>query len=181
MLEITVEEREYYDEIKGEFIYSPKTTLQLEHSLSSMYDWESKYKKPFLSDKPRSTTETLDYLKMMTLNGPIDDIVYASISQEELKKIMAYIEDPMTATTFSDTDKSKRNNGSYITAEIIYYYMTALNIPFECQYWHLNRLMTLVRVCNEKQQPPKKRSKKDIMARNTKLNAARRAALNSSG
>lgn len=181
MLEITIDEKEYFNELTDEFIYSPSCTLQLEHSLYSMYEWESKYKKPFMSKEPRTYEETVDYIRMMTLNKPIDDLVYRSISQQDISKIVTYMEDPMTATTFKDNNRPKGNNGSYLSAEVIYYYMTALNIPFECQYWHLNKLMTLIRVCNEKQQPPKKMGKRALMERNTKLNAQRRAALKSRG
>ena len=102
------------------------------------------------------------------------------ITNENINEVNRYIEAPMTATYFSD-EKNSKTSREQVTAELIYYWMIALNIPFECQKWHLNRLLTLIKVCNIKNQPPKKRSKKDIMSRNAALNAARRKQLNTKG
>lgn len=171
---------EGWDEEKEEFVEARTQILQLEHSLISLSKWESKWCKPFLSTSQKTPEEILDYIKHMTLTPNVDPVVYDRLTTENFKQIDEYINAPMTATTFS----KERNGGSnkeVVTAELIYYWMIALQIPFECQKWHLNKLLTLVRVCNIKNQPPKKMSKRDLMSRNAKLNAARRQQLNTKG
>ena len=181
MLQITIPARELWDEKRQEFVYTEEYTLDLEHSLVSLQKWESKWGQPFLSKKGLNEEETLDYIKCMTLNEGVPDNIYANITSDLIEKISDYIEAPMTATWFSKENGGKKSNGETITAEIIYYWMIALNIPFECKGWHLNSLLTLVRVCNIKNQPPKKRSKRDILTQNAALNEARRKQLNSRG
>lgn len=171
---------EGWDEEKQEFVEPRTQTLQLEHSLISLSKWESKWKKAFYSKKEMSDEETLDYIKCMTLSKNVDPDVYNHLTRENIKAVMDYIGDPMTATTFNDNKKDSRNHET-ITSELIYYWMIASNIPFECQKWHLNRLITLIRVCSVKNTPPKKRSKRDIMSRNSALNAARRKQMNTKG
>ena len=172
--------QEGWDEVKEEFVEAKYQTLQLEHSLVSLSKWESKWKKPFFSKKGMTTEETLDYIKFMTVSKNVDPDVYDHLSRENIEEVMAYIDDPMTATTFSNDGKSGSNR-EVITSELIYYWMIASNIPFECQKWHLNRLITLIRVCSIKNNPPKKRSKRDIMSQNAALNAARRKQMNTKG
>lgn len=172
---------EGWDEVKQEFVKPKTQTLQLEHSLISLSKWESKWHKPFLATKEMTDEETLDYIKCMTLTKNVNPDVYKHISRENMNAVVAYIGDPMTATTFSKDNKGS-NNREIITSELIYYWMIASNIPFDpCQKWHLNRLITLIRVCSIKNTPPKKRSKRDIMSRNSALNAARRQQMNSKG
>jgi len=180
MLRITIPAVEQWDEAKQEFIYTKEQTLSLEHSLVSISKWESKWCKPFLTKQEKTFEETLDYIKCMTLTQNVDPEVYNYLTNENIKEINEYIEAPMTATYFSD-EKTSKTSREQVTAELIYYWMIAFNIPFECQKWHLNRLLTLIKVCNIKNQPPKKRSKKDIMSRNAALNAARRKQLNTKG
>lgn len=180
MLTITIPATEEFDEVKGEFVYVKEQTLQLEHSLISISKWESKWCKPFLSKADKTQEEIIDYIKCMTLNPSVNDNVYDCLSQSNLKMINDYIGAPMTATTFSD-DKHSKANRETITAELVYYWMIALNIPFECQKWHLNRLLTLIRVCNVKNAPPKKMSKRATANHYAQLNAARRQQLNSRG
>ena len=180
MLRITIPAVEQWDEAKQEFIYTKEQTLSLEHSLVSLSKWESKWCKPFLTKQEKTFEETLDYIKCMTLTQNVDPEVYNYLTNGNIKEINEYIEAPMTATYFSD-EKTSKISREQVTAELIYYWMIALNIPFECQKWHLNRLLTLIKVCNIKNQPPKKRSKKDIMSRNAALNAARRKRLNTKG
>ena len=180
MLQITIPAVEQWDENKQEFVYTREQTLQLEHSLVSLSKWESKWCKAFLTKQDKTVEETLDYIRCMTITQNVNPGVYQSLTNGNIDEINRYIEAPMTATYFSD-DGNSRTNSEQITAELIYYWMIALNIPLECQKWHLNRLLTLVRVCNIKNQPPKKRSKKDIMSRNAALNAARRKQLNTKG
>ena len=180
MLRITIPAVEQWDEAKQEFIYTKEQTLSLEHSLVSLSKWESKWCKPFLTKQEKTFEETLDYIKCMTLTQNVDPEVYNYLTNGNIKEINEYIEAPMTATYFSD-EKTSKTSREQVTAELIYYWMIAFNIPFECQKWHLNRLLTLIKVCNIKNQPPKKRSKKDIMSRNAALNAARRKRLNTKG
>lgn len=179
MLWVTVPAVELWDERTQEFVSTKEQTLQLEHSLVSLSKWESKWCKPFLSKNDKTNEEILDYIRCMTITQNVDPVVYKCLPPDVVKQINDYIEAPMTATTI--TDNKKGGSREIITAEIIYYWMIALNIPFECKTWHLNRLLTLVQVCNIKNQPPKKRSRREIMSRNTALNAARRKQLNTTG
>lgn len=172
---------EEWDEENDEFVYNitgKEYTLQMEHSLVSISKWESKWHKPFLSSE-KSDEEFLDYIKCMTLTPNIPDEVYTRLTMENLNKITDYINDPMTATTFPK--EVKKPSREIITSEVIYGWMITLNIPVEFQKWHIRRLLTLIRVCEIQNSPPKKQSKKDIMSRNSALNAARRKQLNSKG
>ena len=178
MLEIKVPETEMYDEELGEFITAKAQTLKLEHSLVSISKWESKWHKPFLSTDNRSPVELLDYVRCMTIN-PVDQVTYSCLTRENLNEIEEYINNPMTATTVKEIPG--RRNGEIVTSELIYYWMVALEIPFECEKWHLNRLLTLIKVCNAKNQPAKKMSKRDIFNQNRMLNAARRQRLHTRG
>ena len=180
MLKITIPAREMFDEVKQEFINTKEQTLQLEHSLVSLSKWESKWHKPFIDNRNLSTEENIDYIRCMTLTQNVDPEVYQYLSKENIKQINEYISDPMTATTFSN-ERSKGSGKEVLTSEILYYDMIALGIPFECQKWHLNRLITLIKVCSIKQNPPQKMSKGDIMRRNAELNAARRKQFNTKG
>jgi hypothetical protein len=179
MLIITIPATELFNDDTQEFIQTKEQTLQLEHSLVSLSKWESKWHKPFLSKEKKTVAETLDYVKCMTITQNVDPDVYNRLSGENITTINNYIDAPMTATTFSNTNTSRSRE--IITSELIYYWMISLNIPMECQKWHLNRLLTLIRVCNVKNTPPKKMSGKEIMNRNAALNAARRKKLNSKG
>lgn len=179
MLTIVVPDTEMFDERTNEFITSKKQTLQLEHSLVSLSKWESKWKKPFLTKNEKTIDETIDYIKCMTITQNVDPIIYKCLSKENINEINQYISDPMTATTFNDANN--KTNREIITSELIYYWMVSLNIPMECQKWHLNRLLTLIRVCNIKNTPPKKMNKRDIMNRNAALNAARKKRLGTKG
>lgn len=172
--------KEGWDEKRQEFVEPKTQVLQLEHSLVSLSKWESKWCKPFLSKGLQTTEEILDYIKFMTLTQNVNPDVYNHITQDIVDEITDYINAPMTATTIND-EENKKGRGETVTAELIYYWMISLNIPFECQKWHLNRLLTLVRVCNVKNSPPKKRSKKELMRRNTAMNALRKQQLNTKG
>jgi len=179
MLKITIPASEHFDDDKQEFVPLKEQTLQLEHSLVSVSKWESKWCKPFLSKEPRTNEEALDYIRCMTLTQNVDPKVYSRITQENSNQVNEYTTAPMTATVFSSAKKTA--NKEVITAEIIYHWMIAYNIPFECQKWHLNRLLTLINVCNIKNKPPKKMGKKELMSRNASINAARKQALNTKG
>lgn len=185
MLQITVPEREYYDEENEMFIYVKRQTLTLEHSLLSVKKWESKWKKPFLGNTAKTVEESIDYARCMTITPNVDPRVYMGLTREDFRKINEYIDDSATATWFSEEEKSKvnpRSKGAAVTAELIYFWMVSYRIPFDpCQKWHLNSLLTLIHICEIKNQPSKKMKKKDIYARNRALNAARRKSLGTSG
>ena len=180
MLTITIPAREMFDERTQTFSTTKEQTLQLEHSLVSLSKWESKWCKPFLSKDEKTAEETIDYIKCMTITQNVDPDVYNRLTNANIKMINDYIEAPMTPTTFSD-NKQGGGGKEIITSELIYYWMIALTIPMECQKWHLNRLLTLVRVCNIKNTPPKKMNKRDVMNKYASLNAARRQQMNSKG
>ena len=181
MLRLDIElEPEKWDEKNEVFIDPVIQAIELEHSLVSLSKWESKYCKPFLSKTEKTYDETLDYIQFMTLTPNVDPRVYMYLTDKQVEEIYAYIEAPMTATTFPDSKGSSTNNEA-ITAELMYYWMVALQIPFECQEWHLNKLLTLVKVCNFKNQPPKKMSHQETVSRNKALNEARKKKYNTKG
>ncbi len=153
--------------------------MQLEHSLVSISKWESKWHKPFLSKTPKTDAEVLDYIKCMTITQNVNPNTYLGLTSSEIDKVNAYIENPMTATTISD--RRTKSRGEIVTSELIYHWMIALGIPFECQKWHLNRLLTLIRVCEIKSRKPRKRSQQEIIRDNIALNAANRKRFNTRG
>lgn len=181
MLQIIVPGRELYDEEKEEFITEREQVLQLEHSLVSLHKWESKWCKAFLGKIEKTDEEMLDYIRCMTVTQNVKPEVYDRLTEDNIKQVYDYINAPMTATYFSEEVKKGRGNKETVTAELIYWWMITLNIPFECRKWHLNSLLTLVQVCNVKNSPPKKRSERDILRSNAELNAARRKQLNTKG
>lgn len=180
MLEITIAGKELFDEVKEEFVYTKPYNLVLEHSLVSLSKWEAKYQKPFLNKKdnlPRE--ELLDYFRFMTITQNIPDDAYEYISKSEEIRILKYINSSQTATWFS---KSEQKPGrEIITSELIYYWMTQYDIDWRAEKWHLNRLLTLIRVCSIKSSNNPKMNKRDVMKENARLNAARRKASGSHG
>lgn len=180
MLKIIIPATELWDETNQEFVTTKEQILEMEHSLVSISKWESKWCKPFLSKEKKTLEETIYYAKCMTITKNVSDETYMYLTNENIEQINDYIGAPMTATWFSE-DNSGPKNREQITSELIYYWMIALNIPSEYQTWHLNRLLTLIRVCNIKNQPPKKMSRNEILSKNAALNAARRKQLNTKG
>lgn len=180
MLKVTIPASEYFNSQTNEFIETKEQQLQLEHSLVSLSKWESKWKKPYLVKKTKTTEETIDYIKCMTLTQNVDPNIYLAIPSSVISKITKYIEDPMTATIVPKIE-NKKGRQETITGELIYYWMIVFNVPFECQKWHLNRLLTLINVCSVKQAPKKKMSKAELMARNKALNEQRKKELNTKG
>lgn len=181
MLELNIPEQEFYDYENEEFVIREAVTLELEHSLVSLSKWESKWEIPFLTDNEKTDEQTLDYVRCMTITPDVPPHTYDALTPEQHSQIGEYINSKQTATWFSDKQQ-KRPNREVITSELIYYWMVSLTIPFECQEWHLNRLLTLVRVCNEKNNPNKKKmSRSEMAARNRELNAQRRAQMKTEG
>ena len=180
MLTITVGSTQSFDDEKQEFVDEGGVELQLEHSLVSLSKWESEFEKPFLGKEAKTTEEILSYVRYMLLTQNPPEDFSQKLSKENLEAINAYIERKMTATWFSDQPGAPSSR-EVITAELIYYWMTVFNIPFECETWHLNRLFTLIRICNVKQAKPKKMSRAEIAARNRELNAQRKSQLGTKG
>ena len=185
MLEITIPSQEFYDETRNEFFVpeclKKDVKIRLEHSLVSISKWESNWKKPFLTKESKSIEEIRDYIRCMTLTQNVNPEVYNYITNSNISDVNAYIEDPMSATTFRENPYQRAMNHEQTTSELIYYWMVALEIPMECQKWHLNRLLNLIRICNIKNQPQKKMTKGEILARNKELNDARRAKYGTKG
>ena len=179
MLHLTIPDLEIFDEHKNEFVNIKGGTIKIEHSLVSISKWESKWNKPFLTKEQKTIEETIDYIKSMTITQNVKPELYNNITNDNITSVSRYISLPMTATTFNDTNSTSTKD--IITSEIIYYWMISYNIPFECQKWHVNRLLTLIRVCSKKNEKPKKMSKSEIMNRNRDINNRRRQQLNSNG
>lgn len=179
MIDIIIPASEYFDEDKMEFINSKEQKITLEHSLIAISKWESKFEKPFLSSE-KSAYEILEYIKCMTLTQNVKPETYLHLTEQNINDIRAYIEAPMTATTFKEI-KKRGGKKELVTAELIYYWMIAFNIPVEFQKWHLNRLLTLIEICARKNEPPKKMSRREISAQHKAINAANRARFNTKG
>lgn len=179
MLEILVPKSELFDEGRNEFVTIPSEVVVLEHSLVSLSKWEAKWEKPFLGPGEKTTEETLDYVRSMITSDQLSPESFERLIQTSLKEINSYIDAKMTATTFSETPSPRSRE--IITSELIYYWMIALNVPFECQHWHLNRLLVLIKICNTKNAPPKKMNRKELAARNHALNQQRKAQLKTRG
>lgn len=183
MLELTIPEEKLFDEKTEEFINVKETHLRMEHSLSSVRRWESVWHKPFLDGKEKTTEELLDYMHYMCLDPIEDPIVFMVMRPSNVQKVIAYINDPMTATWFSNNHRigASLRSGEVITAEIIYYWMFTLNVPLELETWHLNQLLTLLKVINIKNGGEKKISKREAALMRSKLNADRKKRFNTKG
>jgi hypothetical protein len=181
MLTIIVPGVESYDENLDQFVSIGDLTLELEHSLVSLSKWESKFEKPFLGKSEKTTEEVLDYIRCMVVTPNPPEEFLEKLSKENLEEVNAYIDRKMTATWFSEAPGAPKTSREVITSELVYYWMTVFHIPFECETWHLNRLFTLIRICNLKQEKPKKMSRAEVAARNRELNAQRKAQLGTKG
>lgn len=180
MLKLEIPAVELFNDETQEFMDSETVILELEHSLVSLSKWESTLKKPFLGVDSKTDSETVEYVKAMTLNSGVPDDAYLRLSPTQMKEISDYINDTNTATWFSDKPAPK-SSGQTITAELIYYWMIALSIPNEYDTWHLSRLLTLIKVVNEQNAPKKKISRNEQMARQRQLNEERRKQYNTNG
>lgn len=180
MLTITVPAVEFFDEANQRFISSAEHVLSLEHSLVSLSRWESKWKKSFLTGKDKSNEEIYGYVEAMCLTPDIPPEVFSRLSQANFDQINAYINEKMTATTFREMP-NRAPNREAVTAELIYYWMIALQVPVECESWHLNRLLALIKVANLKNSPPKKMGRNEMLAERNRLNEQRKAEYGTSG
>ena len=180
MLKIIFPKWEGYDSINNLFINTKEQMLQLEHSLVSISKWEMKWLKPFLLKSAKSEEEAKDYIRCMTLTQNVDPNVYMALTPENIQQVNKYIDSPMTATTISNINKSSGDK-QILTNEVIYYLMIHYGIPFECQKWHLNRLLTLINVCKIKNEPQQKIPEAELARQYRALNEARRKKYNSRG
>lgn len=180
MLKLTVKFNEVYDEASERFIKMEPIDLELEHSLVSISKWESKFEKAFLGKQEKTNEETLWYVHMMLLTPDVPLEVLTHLTSEQFIQINNYISAKMTATWFAEGEDQPRSR-DVITSELLYYYMFSLSIPIECENWHLNRLLTLIKVFNKKNEKPKPMNSAEILARQRSLNAQRRAALRTNG
>ena len=184
MLRITVPPMELWDERINQFVgVQQEYELELEHSLVSISEWEARWHKSFFAKTNKTEEESIDYIRCMTVSPKdVPPEVYQYLSKENLDKIEKYISDPMTATVITDESPNKgKRSREVITSELVRYWMIALTIPVEYETWHINRLLTLIQVCNIKNSPGKKRNPRDIIRRNEAINEARRAKLNTNG
>jgi hypothetical protein len=173
---------EYWDNEKQEFIYPEKGSLLLEHSLLSISKWEAIWHKPYMGSENKTNEEFYSYIKCMSLKGEPDDKILNSLTRDNLEDILTYIENPMTATTVKEDASSVCGTPkNFVTSELLYAYMVNYNIPVEFENWHINRLLTLIRLCSSKQEKPKKMSQAEIMRENARINAMRRSKLGSKG
>lgn len=179
MKQIFIKEQELWDEKNRMFINVKPQTITLEHSLVSISKWESKWHVPFFSKEDKTREMTLDYIRAMTITQNVNPNVYICLTADDFKEIEKYISDPQTATTIHDMNN--KTSREIITSELIYYWMIMWNIPFECQRWHINRLLTLIKICSIKNQPEKKMSRGEILRQNAAINAARRKKWNTKG
>ena len=181
MLQLTIKGGQVYDEATNKVITVRGQTLQLEHSLVSLSKWEQKWKKPFLNNNQMTDEMSIDYVRCMTLTQNVNPDIYNYMTADDLTKVRQYIDDPMTATWFRN--QNRKPGHDVITSEIIYYWMITFGIPLDpCQKWHLNRLLTLIRVCDEKSSPGRKKmTKRQAAAQYRDLNAARRARMGTRG
>jgi hypothetical protein len=181
VLTLVLSGEEVFNEETSEFSTVGDFVLHIEHSLLSLSKWESKFEKPFLGTETKSPEELLWYIRFMILNSEVPEDIWDRLTKKNIEEINAYIESKQTATTFGRLPEARRGRQEVITSELIYYWMVAFTIPFECETWHLNRLFSLIRICNIKQQKPTKMSRGEIARRNRDLNAERRAKYNTSG
>lgn len=181
MLTLQVEGKEFFDEKTKQFIDVPNIKVDLEHSLVSLSKWEEIWEIPFLNSSTKTDEQVKSYIQCMILDTNVPDNIVYALTSVQYNAVNEYISAKHTATTFANQTPS-RNSGEFVTSELIYYWLVALQIPFQpVESWHLNRLLTLIKVTNLKNTPPKKMSRSDIRSRQRSLNAARRARSGSSG
>lgn len=154
-LVLTVPGGEYYNDDTNTFFEVKEQTIRLKHSLVSISKWEAKYQRPFIDEKkPPTREEMLDYIRFMTITQNVDRSIYNRLTSSHHELINKYINSKMCGTSIGDDkEQSKQMRGRYkkpISSELIYYWMTEYNIPFECRKWHFGRLMMLIRVCGIK-------------------------------
>lgn len=181
MLKLLVKGVELFDQDRSEFITSEDIEVEFEHSLASLSKWEEKHKVPLMDKGEKTPEQMLDYFRCMTLTSDVPTDVYSRLSVAQIHALNEYIGASVTATTVFEGPGKKKTNTEKITAELIYYWMVSFQIPFECQHWHLDKLLTLIKVCNVKNNAGKEVSKEDRMAWMKEQNALRQAQSGTNG
>ena len=177
--QIYVAGAELYDNAKSMFIDVKPQTLVLEHSLISLSKWEAKHHQMWLEKNDKTGTDLLDYIRCMTINNNVPDVTYYALTEQNFKDILDYMEDPMTASSVFEPPRKSRSEP--VSSELIYYWMIQYGIPFECEKWHLNRLLMLIKICSKKSSTPSKADKKAMDQRRAAINAQRRAKSGAKG
>lgn len=183
MIQIVVPKQQLFNENTEEFVNVEETVLEMEHSLKAVRIWEAKWHKPFLDNHDKTKEEIFDYMRIMCLNENVDPMVFRVMSQDNIEQVVSYIQNPMTATWFNNDNRigASLKSGEIVTAEIIYYWMISMRVPLELENWHLNQLLTLLKVISIKNGGKKKMSKKEAALQRAKLNAERRKKLKTKG
>jgi hypothetical protein len=181
VITIDLGKNEYYDDATNTFIVDEGGIVRFEYSLKAIYDWEAKWKKPFLKGG-LTDNEMVDFFSIMAL----DPIKKDFITGETAQILADYIKDSNTATVFSDIEGGQGGNSSYkrgklYTAEELYALMFAAQIPLDFENRNLNRLLVVLQIMASHNQPPKKMSTNDIYKQNAEINRQRRAEMNSKG
>lgn len=175
MITVNVKDREIYFEDRNEFHTIEGGEFHLEHSLHSITKWETKYLKSFVMTE-KTTEELMDYFSMMNLDESryLDPL---GLTNDQIQKIVEYIEKPKTAQTFKEDNSQNKAGASkeIVTSDLVYYWMSALQLPFECQYWNFDRLIALIRLASIKNAPEKKETKAEALKRTRATNLAMRA------
>jgi hypothetical protein len=179
VLQLKIVTAEAFDEGASEFVSANFVMVELEHSLVSLSKWESKWEIPFLGSEAKTSDQVLDYVRMMFSGEEFPEELLQYFTKEHYAEINAYINAKMTATWINEPMPPV--SAEVVTSELIYYWMISLGIPFECEHWHLNRLLMLIKVCNIKNAPDKKLSSREVAQRNRDLNAQRRQELGTKG
>lgn len=170
MLNLILPQTEHYPEVE----------LSLEHSLVALSRWEALHMKVFFSHEEKTIGETYSYVRQMLLVEEPPELE-SRLTNDNLIAIQQYINSPQSATTFRQM-QNERPSREVITNELMYFWLVQFRIPFDpVETWHLNRLMTLVKICGVKQSKPKKMTKAEQIAEMQSLNAERKAQLGSSG
>lgn len=180
MLTIIVTDVENFDENTQSFMETKGFIIELEHSLASISKWESEFEKPFLASDPKTQDESLGYIRCMCLGSDVTTDMLSRLSPKQMSQINAYINAKMTATWFTERPQAGKAR-EIVTSEVIYYWMSALTLPFGCDQWHFNKLLTLIKVANSKNAPQKNTPRRDMAAQRRSINASRQQRYNTTG
>jgi hypothetical protein len=174
MLSITVAPVKILDNKTGQEVEILGGRLCLEHSLLSISKWEEKTHKPFFSQEEMAAEDLLYYIECMTVND-VDKSIYLALTNSDISEIVEYMKDTHTATWFSKNSMPKpaTTSSEAMTSELIYYYMSQVQLPIEMERWNINRLFVILRIAAIKSQPPKKMDRRTAAKSNAALNRAR--------
>lgn len=177
MLNLYIAPEESWDGHAEMFRYTEGKTFRLEYSLKAIAEWEAVYAKPFLTTK-MNFEEQIFFFQCMCLDEPFSE---EDLTQTAINDIGDYMNKPASATKVNNRDQ--KPNTSIMTSEVIYAYLSALEIPYSCETWHIERLFKLIEVRSDQKNPAekKKMTQKEINDRNKALNAERRKKYNSKG